>query len=55
LTAGGATNNVFVLDTITNTWQTSYTPNNLAQTSTKPEDWPGYKPPPVLPKPPADG
>ncbi|KAG0300170.1 hypothetical protein BGZ98_009404 [Dissophora globulifera] len=49
LTAGGATNNVFVLDTTTNTWQSSYAPSNLSQTSTKPEDWPGYKPPPPLP------
>ncbi|KAI1316018.1 hypothetical protein EDD11_010543 [Mortierella claussenii] len=49
LTAGGATNNIFLLDTTTNTWQSSYTPSNLALTSTKPEDWPGYKPPPVPP------
>ncbi|KAK3817230.1 MAG: hypothetical protein J3Q66DRAFT_440021 [Benniella sp.] len=52
LTAGGATNNMFILDTTTNTWQASYTPSNLQQTSTKPEDWPGYKPPPILPTPP---
>ncbi|KAF9987792.1 hypothetical protein BGZ75_010418 [Mortierella antarctica] len=49
LTAGGATNNIFILDTISNTWVTSYAPNNLQLTSTKPEDWPGYKPPPELP------
>ncbi|KAF9573630.1 hypothetical protein EC968_008267 [Mortierella alpina] len=52
LTAGGATNNIFILDTTSNTWVTSYAPNNLQLTSTKPEDWPGYKPPPVLPPPP---
>ncbi|KAF9154828.1 acyl-CoA-binding domain-containing protein 4 [Linnemannia schmuckeri] len=51
LTAGGSNNNIFILDTTTNAWVTSYTPNALAQTSTKPEDWPGYKPPPVLPSP----
>ncbi|KAG0196359.1 hypothetical protein BGX28_010258, partial [Mortierella sp. GBA30] len=55
LTAGGATNNIYILDTITNTWVSSYTPNNLQFTSTKPEDWPGYKPPPVLPSPPDNG
>ncbi|KAF9435992.1 hypothetical protein BGZ76_005077 [Entomortierella beljakovae] len=49
LTAGDSTNNIFILDTASNTWQSSYTPNNLAQTSTKPEDWPGYKPPPMSP------
>ncbi|KAF9297826.1 hypothetical protein BGZ74_009624 [Mortierella antarctica] len=54
LTAGGATNSIFILDTIANTWTSSYTPNNLTWTSTKPEDWPGYKPPPVLPQPPPD-
>ncbi|KAF9300348.1 hypothetical protein BGZ91_009838, partial [Linnemannia elongata] len=37
--------------TTTNAWVTSYTPSALAQTSSKPEDWPGYKPPPVLPSP----
>ncbi|KAG0296700.1 acyl-CoA-binding domain-containing protein 4 [Linnemannia gamsii] len=52
LTAGDANNNIFILDTTTNAWVTSYAPNALAQTSTKPEDWPGYKPPPVLPSPP---
>ncbi|KAF9283974.1 hypothetical protein BGZ68_004975 [Mortierella alpina] len=52
LTAGDATNNIFILDTISNTWVSSYVPNNLQLTSTKPEDWPGYKPPPVLPTPP---
>ncbi|KAF9925559.1 hypothetical protein FBU30_004672 [Linnemannia zychae] len=51
LTAGGSNNNIFILDTATNAWVTSYTPNALAQTSTKPEDWPGYKPLPVLPSP----
>ncbi|KAF9187417.1 hypothetical protein BGZ51_006249, partial [Haplosporangium sp. Z 767] len=49
LTAGGATNNIFIFDTTVNTWVTSYTPNNLAETSTKPENWPGYKPPPIPP------
>ncbi|KAG0251298.1 hypothetical protein BG011_007719 [Mortierella polycephala] len=49
LTAGGATNNIFIFDTTVNTWATSYTPSNLAETSTKPEDWPGYKPPPIPP------
>ncbi|KAF9952575.1 Serine/threonine-protein phosphatase bsl1 [Mortierella alpina] len=52
LTAGGATNNIFILDTTSNTWVTSYTPNNLQATSTDPKDWPGYKPPPLLPIPP---
>ncbi|KAF9430320.1 Kelch domain-containing protein 2 [Podila epigama] len=52
LTAGGATNTLSILDTTSNTWVSSYTPNNLARTSTKPEDWPGYKPPPALPQPP---
>ncbi|KAF9132096.1 Acyl-CoA-binding domain-containing protein 5 [Mortierella sp. 14UC] len=51
LTAGGSNNNIFILDTATNAWVTSYSPNALAQTSTKPEDWPGYKPPPVIPTP----
>ncbi|KAG0069802.1 hypothetical protein BGZ89_002123 [Linnemannia elongata] len=51
LSAGGSNNNIFILDTTTNAWVTSYTPNALAQTSSKPEDWPGYKPPPVLPSP----
>ncbi|KAI9239275.1 hypothetical protein MVEG_10235 [Podila verticillata NRRL 6337] len=54
LTAGGATNSIFILDTIANTWTSSYTPNNLTWTSTKPEDWPGYKPPPALPQPQPD-
>ncbi|KAG0014408.1 hypothetical protein BGZ81_000473 [Podila clonocystis] len=54
LTAGGATNSIFILDTIANTWTSSYTPNNLTWTSTNPEDWPGYKPPPLLPQPPPD-
>ncbi|KAF9976278.1 Kelch domain-containing protein 2 [Actinomortierella ambigua] len=49
LTAGGAVDTVSVLDTTTNTWQYAYTPNNLAFTSTKPEDWPGYQPPPNTP------
>ncbi|KAF8934502.1 hypothetical protein BGZ58_005661 [Dissophora ornata] len=49
LTAGGATNNIYILDTTTNTWQTSYTPSNLSLTSTNPEDWPGYKPPQISP------
>ncbi|KAF9114681.1 hypothetical protein BGX27_010167 [Mortierella sp. AM989] len=49
LTAGDSTNNIFILDTASNTWQASYSPNNLVQTSTKPEDWPGYKPPPISP------
>ncbi|KAF9401116.1 Kelch domain-containing protein 2 [Mortierella sp. AD011] len=55
LTAGDSTNNIFILDTTSNTWQTSYTPNNLAQTSTNPKDWPGYKPPPVSPTTPSTG
>lgn len=54
LTAGGATNSIFILDTIANTWTSSYTPNNLTWTSTNPEDWPGYKPPPVIPQPQPD-
>ncbi|KAF9165313.1 hypothetical protein DFQ26_000305 [Actinomortierella ambigua] len=49
LTAGGAVDTVSVLDTKTNTWVSSYTPNNIAFTSTKPEDWPGYRPLPDLP------
>ncbi|KAF9105515.1 hypothetical protein BGX29_012091 [Mortierella sp. GBA35] len=49
LSGGGSNNNIFILDTATNTWVTSYTPNGLALTSTKPEDWPGYRPPPVPP------
>ncbi|KAF9577770.1 hypothetical protein BGW38_006796 [Lunasporangiospora selenospora] len=49
LTAGGATNTIFILDTTSNTWVPSYVPNNIAQTSTNPEDWPGYKPPPNIP------
>ncbi|KAG0232396.1 hypothetical protein BGW42_008187 [Actinomortierella wolfii] len=49
LTAGGAIDSVCVMDTTTNTWVSSYTPNNLDYTSTKPEDWPGYQPLPDLP------
>ncbi|KAG0347948.1 hypothetical protein BG004_006511 [Podila humilis] len=54
LTAGGATNTLSILDTVAKTWVSSYVPRNLTWTSTKPEDWPGYKPPPVSPQAPTN-
>ncbi|GJJ68895.1 hypothetical protein EMPS_01241 [Entomortierella parvispora] len=52
LSAGGASNSLYILDTVANSWVSSYTPNNLTLTSTRPEDWPGYTPPPPQVSPP---
>ena len=52
LSAGGASNSLYILDTLANNWVSSYTPNNLTLTSTRPEDWPGYTPPPPQVSPP---